>query len=98
MHPSKKALAREREKLRGMISKAQCSTPLPDLIERLNRHLKGWANYYRPGYSRHAFRGINRFVRDRLARHLRRRSQRPWRPSGNASVYSHLERMGLIYL
>lgn len=98
MHPSKKALKREREKLRGMTNKEQCFTPLPDLIERLNRHLKGWANYYRPGYSRHAFRDINRFVRDRLVRHLRRRSQRPWRPSGNASAYSHLEHMGLLYL
>ena len=98
MHPSKKSLARERENLRGMINKKRSFQPLPELIGQLNRHLKGWANYYRPGYSRCALRAINRFVRDRLARHLRRRSQRAWRPAQGTSVYAQLERMGLIYL
>lgn len=98
MHPSKKSLAREREKLRGMIDKKRGFDPLPELIGQINRHLKGWANYYRPGYSRCAFRHINRFVRERLARHLRRRSQRAWRPAEGTSVYSQLEKMGLIYL
>lgn len=98
MHPSKKSLAREREKLRGMTDQKQSHTPLPELIGRINRHLKGWANYYRPGYSRCAFRQINRFVRERLTRHLRRRSQRAWQPAQGSSIYSQLERMGLIYL
>lgn len=98
MHPSKKSLARERERLRGMTGSNQSHTPLPELIGRLNRHLKGWANYYRPGYSRCAFRQINHFVRARLTRHLRRRSQRAWQPAQGSSIYCHLERMGLIYL
>jgi RNA-directed DNA polymerase len=98
MHPSKKSLAREREKLRGIIHSKHSHTPLPGLIARLNVHLRSWANYYRPGYSRMAFRAINRFVRDRLARHLRRRSQRPWRPSKDTNVYAQLERLGLLYL
>jgi RNA-directed DNA polymerase len=98
MHPSKKSLAREREKLRGMIDKWRCFQPLPELIAQINRHLHGWANYYRPGYSRSAFRQINRFVRNRLARHLRHRSQRAWRPAKDTSVYAYLTKMGLIYL
>jgi len=81
-----------------MIDKKRCFQPLPELIGQINRHLKGWANYYRPGYSRDAFRQTHRFVRERLARHLRRRSQRAWRPAEGTSVYSQLERMGLIYL
>ena len=98
MHPSKKSLAREREKLRGMIDQRQCHTPLPELIGRINRHLMGWANYYRIGYSRCAFRQINHFVRERLTRHLRRRSQRAWQPAKDTSFYSQLDKMGLIYL
>lgn len=98
MHPSRKAIAREREKLREIINSKRSFQPLPELIEALNRHLKGWANYFRPGYSREAFREINSYTRDRLSRHLRRRSQRAWRPPGNTSIYAHLQHLGLIYL
>jgi hypothetical protein len=49
-------------------------------------------------YSRCAFRHINCFVREKLTRHLSRRSQRAWKPAKDKSVYSHLEKMGLIYL
>jgi RNA-directed DNA polymerase len=98
MQPSAKALAREREKLRGLINHRRCFQPLPDLIDELNRHLRGWANYFRAGYSREAFREINTHVRLRLARHLRRRSQRGWRPAKGTSVYAHLHHLGLIYL
>jgi RNA-directed DNA polymerase len=98
MHPSRKALAREREKLRGMIDKRRCFEPLPDLIAKLNRHLKAWSNYFRPGYSRTGFRQINSYVRMRLSCHLRRRSQRPWQPTESSSVYAHLDQLGLIYL
>ncbi len=98
MHPSKKSLARERETLRGMTDKRHCFQPLPELIGQLNQHLQGWANYYRPGYSRHAFQRINCFVRYRLVRHLRRRSQRSWRPARDLSISSQLDRMGLIIL
>jgi RNA-directed DNA polymerase len=98
MHPSRKALAREREKLRVLINKKRSLQPLPELIGELNRHLKGWANYFRPGYSRDAFRQVNTHVRQRLARHLRRRSQRAWRPPEGTSVYAQLQHLGLIYL
>lgn len=98
MHPSKASVSRERQRLKEMTDKRQCHTPMPALIERLNRHLKGWANYYRPGYSRQAFRSINSFVRARLARHLNRRSQRGWRPAEGITAYAHLEKLGLTYL
>jgi RNA-directed DNA polymerase len=98
MHASKKSLARERERLRGMISRRRCHQQLPEMIAQINRHLKGWANYYRPGYSRCAFRQINRFVRERLARYLRRRSQRAWRPAENLSIDAHITNLGLINL
>jgi RNA-directed DNA polymerase len=98
MHPSSKALARERQKLRTLISQKRCFQPLPELIGELNRHLRGWANYFSVGYNRDALRQINAMVRDRLARQLRRRSQRSWRPPKGTSVYAHLDRLGLIYL
>jgi RNA-directed DNA polymerase len=96
--PSKKALKREREKLWQMTSKSNGSKPIPTLIEELNRHLRGWANYFRFGYPREAFDQINRHVLLRLAQHLRRRSQRPFQPPQGVTHYEHYKRMGLRYL
>ena len=63
-----------------------CFKPIPKLIEELNRHLKGWANYFGQGYPRKAFRQINAYVRERLTCHLKRRSQRPFRPPEGVSL------------
>jgi len=95
LEPSTKALARERAKLRELIHWRQSHTPLPELMERLNRHLRGWANYFGLGYPRKAFRHLNHFVRYRLGKHLNRRSQRGWRPAKGVSLYAHLARLGL---
>jgi len=96
--PSKKALQREREKLRQMTSKAQGWKPIPVLIGELNRHLQGWANYFCFGYPRDAFDQINRHVLLRLGQHLRRRSQRPFQPPQGVTAYAHYKRLGLRYL
>jgi RNA-directed DNA polymerase len=93
--PSAKALKREREKVREMTGASRCYLPLPELIEELNRQLDGWANYFRFGYPRQAFRSINRYVHYRLKQHLRRRSQRPFRPPEGSSYYAHLTQIGL---
>jgi RNA-directed DNA polymerase len=98
LHPSNKASEREREALRQHINPKQSHTPLPELIGRLNRHLRGWANYYGLGYPRPTFRALNHFVRYRLGKHLRRRSQRGWRPRQGVSLYTHLEHLGLVAL
>jgi RNA-directed DNA polymerase len=96
--PSKKALQRERAQLRELTSGRRCFWPIPMLIEDLNGHLNGWANYFHFGYPREAFRQINSYVRQRLTQHLRRRSQRPFRPPEGVTYYKHLHRLGLVYL
>jgi RNA-directed DNA polymerase len=96
--PSKKALKREREQLRRMTGKEMCFKPLPRMVAELNRHLLGWSNYFSFGYPRDAFREINSYVRYRLACHLKRRSQRPYRPPEGWTLYRHLKEMGLVYL
>jgi len=98
MFPSKKALARERAHLRELTSPRMCYKPIPVLIEELNEHLRGWANYFGRGYPRQAFREINAYIRQRLYCHLSRRSQRPWRPPKGTTFYAQFTRLGLIYL
>lgn len=98
LEPSSKAMKREREALRGLINPHQSHTPMPELIERVNRHRRGWSNYFRLGYPRKAFRQLNHFVQYRLGRHLQRRSQRGWRAPKGVSLYAHLHHLGLVGL
>ena len=96
--PSAKAVAREREKLREMTNVSQSHTPIPQLIDRLNRHLKGWANYFSFGYPRGVWWDIDWFVADRLKVHLGRRSQRPYRPPEGVKWHEHFQHLGLVLL
>jgi RNA-directed DNA polymerase len=97
--PSAKACARERDKLREMINARRCFVPAPVLIAEVNQQVRGWANYFRHGRSRPAFRTLNWFMQQRLVRHLKRRSQRPYRPPDGVSWYAHLyKQLGLVQL
>lgn len=96
--PSKKAVAKERENLRQMTDRSLCFKPIPMLVADINEHLRGWKNYFKYGYPRKAFREINGYARMRLTKHLKRRSQRPFKPPKGRSYYDQLARFGLIYL
>lgn len=96
--PSAKTLTRERAVLREMTSNRHDWKPLPRLIGELNRHLGGWANYFCLGYPRKAFRAINSYVRCRMAAHVRRRSQRPFRLAEGETYYQRFARLGLVPL
>jgi RNA-directed DNA polymerase len=98
LEPSAKALRRELDKLRDMTAARYGATLLPELIGPLNRHLKGWANYYRLGHPRATFRKLNWYVQRRLYRHLRRRSQRPWKTPDDLTVYQYFRQLGLLSL
>lgn len=96
--PSVKAVSREREKLREMTSSRMCFKPTSRLIWEVNRQIRGWSTYFSYGYPRKAYRDLNWYVRQRMTIHLRRRSQRPYRPPAGVSFYAHLKHLGLIYL
>lgn len=96
---SKKALLRERRHLREMTGSGQAWKPLPELVQELNAHLRGWANYFAYGRSSRPFRQINSYVMLRLRCHLRRRSQRPWRCPKGIKFQTYLyEHLGLLRL
>ena len=93
--PSKKALTRAREKIRDLTGRQRCCVPIPELIQEINEWTMSWSWYYRYGYPRSVFRQLNWFVFTRLQRHLRRRSQRPFRPGKGQTFYAKLHRLGL---
>ncbi len=97
--PSKKALQRERDRINELTDRRQGCTPIPRLIERLNRQLEGWANYFSLGYPSDAYRKINWHLGYRLANHLKHhRSQRPYQLPQGVTYYDHLQRLGLRFL
>jgi RNA-directed DNA polymerase len=96
LEPSAKAVTRAREKLRHMTGPSMCFKPIRALIAEINRHLAGWREYFKLGYPRRAFRKIGWYVRERLIRHLRRRSQRPFRPPEGTTWHEQLIRLGLL--
>ncbi len=99
MVPSAKACAREREAVRGIINARRSFVPIPILIGQLNRHRRGWAAYFGNGRSRPAFRAMNWYVCQRVVKHLKRRSQRPYRSPEGVSWYEHVHRkLGLEML
>jgi RNA-directed DNA polymerase len=98
LFPSKKALEKEREKIRELTGPKQCFKPVSELVEELNEHLAGWKNYFKVGYCRREFRKINYFVQCRMSRHLHRRSQRGYKLPKGTSVYGYLNHLGVIQL
>lgn len=92
--PAPKSIQRERDKIREMTGPEQCFKPVMALIQEINRQTKGWGQYFGLGYPRKAFRDIGQYVRERLTRHLKRRSQRPYRRT-EASWYAQLQHLGL---
>lgn len=96
--PSKRALARVREKLRGLTD-GKTKRPLVDTIMTVNTLLRGWSAYFRYGYPRRVFRALNRYLWVRFWCFLRNRSQRRSRPFRQGeSLYAGLPRYGLRYL
>jgi RNA-directed DNA polymerase len=92
--PSKKALKRVCEKVRELTGSSRCFMPIPFLIGDLRRVLRGWRNYFAHGYPRHAFRRLNWYVVQRLHGHLKRRSQRRYRPPDGVPLTAHLQALG----
>jgi RNA-directed DNA polymerase len=98
MYPADKALKQERAAIREMTESSQNYKPVKTLIEELNRHLRGWQNYFSQGYPGKAYGKINWYVRFRLVRHLKRRSQRAYKKPKDVSWFGHLAELGLMLL
>jgi len=87
---------REKAVLTAMTARRYGLVPIDRLIAMINRHLKGWMNYFSLGYPHAVFQKIGHHVRARMIRHLRRRSQRPFRFPEGHSTYRFLAELGLM--
>jgi len=96
--PSKKTQLKLREKIRAILVPGN-KKDARQLAAELNQTLIGWRNYFAAPdtYPRQAFRDVNWYLRERLSRFYRRKSQRHSRLYGHRA-YEHLVKAGLIVL
>ena len=98
MFPADKSVAGIKEKIKGKTERAS-QTSLTDVIIEMNKMTKGWVNYFKLGYPRMAFRGINYYMLTRFYRFTKNRSQRRLKPRRpGESLYTCLKRRGLCFL
>lgn len=70
--PSKRAVQRVKERIAALLRPGN-QDPWEEVVGRLNRMLRGWANYFRYGTRLRAYRAIDNYVYHRAADFLRRR-------------------------
>jgi group II intron reverse transcriptase/maturase len=64
--PSARAMRRMRTRVRDLTPRSRCHEDLRTVIADLNRVLRGWGQYFRPGNAATKFHHIDRHVEDRL--------------------------------
>jgi RNA-directed DNA polymerase len=95
--PSKKAVRRLRERVRGLLSPGN-QDPWPVVATTLNRILRGWANYFRYGTLSGVRRGADRAVYDRTRHFLRRRHKLASRGTRQLSWQRVFGELGVLSL
>ena len=90
--PSDKAVEKEKEVIKELTATRMNCVPVNDVVRRLNRQVKGWANYFKFGYPSETFRKIDYHIYTRMAKHLWRRSQRGYKNADDKSLYRFIYR------
>jgi RNA-directed DNA polymerase len=65
--PSSRAMNRIRARIRALTERRYAGIQLSIVVERLNRVLRGWSNYFRHANSARKFAQIDSYVHERLA-------------------------------
>jgi len=95
--PSRQAMQRARERVRELTARDRLRWPVEQVVQDLNRFLRGWAGYFRYGNSTVQFDQIIHHADRRLALLIAHRHQRAWW-YGRKVLNSRPDRYGLVDL
>jgi len=96
--PTPAAMQHARDRLRELTARERLRWPVEQVVQDLNRFLRGWAGYFRYGNSAAHFDQINHHAVWRLSLFVAKRQQRPWSHGWRAVAYQSPDHYGLISL
>jgi RNA-directed DNA polymerase len=96
--PSRQAMQHARDRVGELTARQRLLLPVEDVVQDLNRYLRGWAGYFRYGNSARHFNMIEHHAHNRLALVVAKRHQRSRGYGWWMVNYRSPDRMGLISL
>jgi RNA-directed DNA polymerase len=96
--PSRRAMQHARERVREITARERLLLDVDDVVQDLNRYLRGWAGYFRYGNSARHFNLIEHHAHHRLALFVAKRHQRTRAYGWRVLMYGSPNRLGLVSL
>jgi len=96
--PSRQAMQHARNRVREITARERLLLPVEDVVQDLNRYLRGWAGYFRYGNSARHFNLIEHHAHNRLALFVAKRHQRSRAFGWRIVTYASPNRLGLVSL
>jgi Reverse transcriptase (RNA-dependent DNA polymerase)/Group II intron, maturase-specific domain len=96
--PSRQAMQRARGRIRELTDRRRLLLPVEEIVQEVNRFLRGWAGYFRYGNSADSFDKIRLHALVRVGGLVAKRHKRRGRYGWWAIFHQTPDRMGLINL